>query len=438
MADESNPRADGVAPADPMRTILIVDDHPLNRKLLRAQLEAEGKAVLEAGHGVEALEVLGRESVDAVISDALMPNMDGFRLCLEIRKRPALAALPYILYTSTDNSPQDRQLARIVGADRYVVKPAPARAIVDALNEASGRTREPVSESLAPDENHVLRQYSEALVVKLEEKNAELQAAVEQLTRAHADILDLNKKLDATVQQRTAELRTANRELEAFTFALSHDLRAPLRAIGGYTQMFLRDHGAHLDEDGAQLLDRVDENVKRMNTLIHDLLEYSRLGRKALNWQPITFRHIVGECLAELEHERANRVVEVRVGDLPPWHGDVTLLKQTVVNLLANAFKYTRNRTSALIEIGAEVSADEYVFHVRDNGVGFDMRYAGKLFEVFQRLHSQREFSGTGVGLAIVRRAVEKHGGRVWARSEPERGATFYFAIPAANPLDLC
>jgi len=412
-----------------------VDDHAISLKLLRAQLEAEGKVVLEAANGVEALQVLDREQVDAVISDILMPNMDGFRLCLEIRRREKLCGLPFILYTSTYNSPEDRQLAHVVGADRYVVKPAPARAILDALSEAGARERAGASlPDAQTDETYVLRQYSEALVNKLEEKNIELQAALERLQAAHEDIVRLNQELDARVQQRTAELQASNHELEAFSYSVSHDLRAPLRAIGGFAAVLVRDHSAELSATAIGLLHRVEQNVSRMDTLIEDLLRLSRLGRKALQWQPVDFAHIAKECLAHLEHERQGRLVEVTLDALPMWHGDVILLKQVLHNLFSNALKYTRNRPLARIEIGAEIRDGEYVCHVRDNGVGFDMQYADKLFKVFQRLHSQGEFSGSGVGLAIVRRAIEKHGGRVWTEAVPDQGATFYFSIPAAKP----
>jgi CheY-like chemotaxis protein len=181
--------------------LLIVDDHATNLRLLRAQLEAEGHSVLEAANGVEALKVLERGQVDAVISDILMPSMDGFRLCLEIRKSDKLHALPFILYTSTYNSPEDRQLAQVVGADRYVVKPAPARALFDALHEAANRNRDIAPRARPqPDETYVLKQYSEALVQKLEEKNLELQETLKQLRAAHEQILALNRDLTGQLE----------------------------------------------------------------------------------------------------------------------------------------------------------------------------------------------------------------------------------------------
>lgn len=412
--------------------LLIVDDHAINLKLLRAQLEAEGHTVLQAANGAEALGVLEREPVDGVISDILMPVMDGFRLCLEIRRSERFSALPFVLYTSTYSSPEDRQLAHSVGADSYIVKPAPTHVVLEALRDAAKRAHgELVPVAADREETYVLKQYNEALVRKLEEKNLALQEALEKLRAAHDEILAMNQQLEARVEQRTAELQTANRELESFSSSVSHDLRAPLRGIVGFADMLRRDHAGELSAEAGQLLRRVEENARQMQQLIDDLLRFARLGRKALSVQAVNLGHLVRECLKELAPERQGRNVEIVMGEMPPCHGDPILLKQALLNLLGNAFKYTRKCEVARIEVGLEKRGDEHVGHVRDNGAGFDMRHAHKLFEVFQRLHSQSEFPGTGVGLAIVRRVFEKHGGRVWADAVPGQGATFHFSLPA-------
>src|SRR6267378_1973540 len=262
--------------------VLVVDDHPVNRKLLRVQLQAEGHDVVEAANGVEALQTIERERVDAVISDILMPDMDGFRLCHEIRNSEKVGALPFILYTSTYDSPADRKLAQSVGADDYIIKPAAVPVILKALHDAALRTREIPQQG----ETYVLKQYSEALVRKLSEKNSELQGALDSLQIAHDEILKLNRELDARVQQRTAELEianrkltTANEELEAFSSSVSHDLRAPLRHIDGYAAILGELVGEKLDEEGQLALSRISDAAKQMRQLINDLLAFSRIGR---------------------------------------------------------------------------------------------------------------------------------------------------------------
>lgn len=239
----------------------------------------------------------------------------------------------------------------------------------------------------------------------------------------------LNADLEARVQRRTAELEAANKELEAFSYSVSHDLRAPLRAINGFAGILLEDFSQQLPPEGRHYLERVRQGGLRMGQLIDDLLTFARLGRQPLNRQPVNTARLVTEVLADLNLPASGRPIEARLYDLPECQGDPALLKQVWINLLSNGVKYTRGRNPALVEIGCEQRPGECVYFVRDNGVGFDMQYAGKLFRVFQRLHRADEFEGTGVGLAIVQRVVHRHGGRVWADAEPGRGATFYFTV---------
>jgi two-component system, sensor histidine kinase and response regulator len=414
--------------------LLIVDDNATNRKLLRVQLETEGHSVLEAANGTEALRLLGSERVDGVVSDILMPEMDGYRLCLEIRRNPRIEALPLILYTSTYNSPADRKLAQSVGADAFITKPSPTPVILEALHAAAQKTLRAPGSLIAPvSEDVVLKQYNEALVRKLEEKNDELQRTLQQLQTANEEVVTLNRDLESRVERRTAELQALNRELESFSYSVSHDLRAPLRAIGGYANILLRDHAAVIPPEAADLMQRISDNARRMDQLINDLLEFSRLGRKELSLQRVNLMHVVRECFDDLRQEQEGRKVTITVGDMPACHGDLILLKQALTNLISNALKYSAKREHARIEVGGEIRKGEYLGYVRDNGVGFDMRYADKLFEVFQRLHGRSEFEGTGVGLAIVKRVFERHGGRVWAEAATDQGATFYFSLPTQD-----
>ncbi len=236
-------------------------------------------------------------------------------------------------------------------------------------------------------------------------------------------------ELESRVRERTAQLETANRELESFSYSVSHDLRAPLRAIDGFSRIVQEDYAGKLDEEGKRLLGVIRDNSQKMAQLIDDLLEYSRLGRKLLSSAVIDVKRMVEEVLEELlaSGESSPRL---EVGALPAARGDATLLKQAWTNLLANAIKFSGKRGQAVIEVSGQENGAESVYCVKDNGAGFDMRYYEKLFKVFQRLHHEEEFKGTGVGLAIVQRVVSRHGGRVWAESKVDEGAAFYFALP--------
>jgi PAS domain S-box-containing protein len=249
--------------------------------------------------------------------------------------------------------------------------------------------------------------------------------------RAEEENQRLNAQLEQRVMLRTAELQAANKELEAFSYSVSHDLRAPLRTVDGFSQALLEDFGPQLPEEGQRLLRTIRAGAQRMGMLIDDLLAFSRLGRQSLSQRAtVDMGQLVREALQELLPEREGRRVELQIRDLVPADGDVALLKQVWVNLLSNALKYTRRREIAVIEVGSEVEKGESVYFVRDNGTGFDTRYANKLFGVFQRLHRAEDFEGTGVGLAIVQRIIQRHGGRVWADAVVDRGAIFRFTLP--------
>lgn len=414
--------------------LLIVDDHATNIKLLRAQLEAEGHTVLEASDGVQALAILEREPVDGVVSDILMPHMDGYSFCRKVRQHPRFSALPLILYTSTYDSNTDRQLADTVEADGFIIKPAPIRVILEALQAAMQKAGERKnSPSLQPDEGHVLRQYSEVLVRKLEERNTALLESLEKLRLAHEEILELNRDLEQRVRQRTSELAAANKELEAFCYSVSHDLRAPLRHIDGYVQLLTSKAGALLGEKNGRYLSVIAESAKEMGQLIDDLLSFSRMSRAELKLTKVDLKQLSDETIQSLEPDTRSRNIRWIIGELPVVQGDFAMLRQVFANLLGNAVKYTRQRDPAEIEVGCmNGKANETIIFVRDNGAGFDMQYVDKLFGVFQRLHATEDFEGTGIGLANVNRVVTRHGGRCWAEGKVDVGATFYFSLP--NP----
>jgi signal transduction histidine kinase len=257
----------------------------------------------------------------------------------------------------------------------------------------------------------------------------ELARAFDQMTEKLKTTTVSRDELEQRVIERTAQLETANKELEAFSYSISHDLRAPLRAIHGFSRILLEEHAPHLGDEAQRYLHLVHANAQHMGQLIDDLLAFSRLSRQPLKRQRVVCADLVHQVLEELGGEHAGRRVDIAIGNLPLCQADPGLLKQVLVNLCANALKFTRQREVAVIEIGCREAAGECVYFVKDNGVGFDMQYIGKLFGVFQRLHRADEYDGTGVGLAIVQRIIHRHGGRVWAEAAVNQGATFSFTL---------
>ena len=238
-------------------------------------------------------------------------------------------------------------------------------------------------------------------------------------------------ELEQRVRDRTAQLEAANKELEAFSYSVSHDLRAPLRAIDGFSRVVLEDYTDKLDDEGKRYLNIIRSNTQKMGQLIDDLLMFSRLGRQELRASDIDMGKLAKAVSEELKLAVPERKLQFTINALIPAQGDQAMIRQVFVNLLSNAVKFTRPKENAMIEVGASNEGDENVYYVKDNGVGFDMQYVDKLFGVFQRLHSSAEFEGTGVGLAIVQRIIHRHGGRVWGEGKVGEGATFYFSLPA-------
>ena len=263
----------------------------------------------------------------------------------------------------------------------------------------------------------------------------ERKQAEEELRRLHAELERHAAELDRRVHERTAQLETANKELEAFSYSVSHDLRAPLRAIDGFARILVEDYASQLDDEGRRVLRIVCGEARRMGLLIDDLLAFSRMNRQAVRRVEIDLNALARSAFAECAARAPGRQLDLTLGPLPTIQGDPILLRQVLVNLFSNAIKYTRPRPIARIEFTADVQTAESVFCLKDNGVGFDMRYVGKLFGVFQRLHSEDQFEGTGVGLAIVQRVIHRHGGRVWAEGQLDQGATFHFTLPTQPDL---
>jgi len=405
--------------------ILIADDNATNRKLLRMTLEAEGHRIHEAADGLEVVEMLEREPAEALISDILMPRMDGYQLCSQLRRSERFRNLPIIIYTGTYTSQADEKLAEQIGADKYIRKPAPSRvllaAIADCCDEKAGENRraQPLPEEFAR-----LREYSAVLVSKLEKRNDELEEAQRRLAC-------VNEQLEERVQRRTAQMEESCQELEAFSHSVSHDLRAPLRHIQGYTALLEESAAGRLDAKSQGYLKTISDSSAQMGILIDHLLKFSQMSLAELNAIRVELNSIVQEAIKELAFETQGRNITWQIAPLPEVKADPILLRHVWVNLISNAVKYTRGRDPAKIQIGTMVcSKGELLFYIRDNGVGFDMQYADNLFGVFHRLHRADEFEGAGIGLANVRRIVSRHGGRAWAESKLDVGSTFYFTLP--------
>jgi hypothetical protein len=368
--------------------LLVVDDEAAQVEALCRTLEDEGYSVKGFTGAGAALGELRSGAFDIVLTDLTMPGMDGITFLNAAREiDPGLAGIVMTGHGTIATAVE----AMKAGALDYILKPFDLRVILRVLARTQAMLR--------------LRRENAALLERLSLRTVELETA-------------------------NRELEVANRELEAFSGSVSHDLRAPLRTIDGLLRVVQEDFGAAVPPEACRHIEAVSAQASRMSELIEDLLRLSRLRREPLRKQPVDMRVLVQKVAGELRAAETARQLDIRIGELPPVEADPSLLRQVWVNLVANALKFTRRREHALIEIAGEARAGDRLYSIRDNGAGFDPRRAERLFGIFQRLHAAKDFEGTGVGLSIARRIIERHGGSIWAEAEPDRGAAFHFTLP--------
>jgi signal transduction histidine kinase len=367
---------------EPQARLLIVDDERAQMRALCDTLKLEGYATQGFNSAREALAALRPGEVDLLITDLMMPEMDGIALSNAVRQvDPTVSTIVMTGHGTIDTAVRAMQ----EGALDYILKPFKLNVILPVIVRALD-------------------------VRRLRRENAEL---------------------EVRERRRSEELAAAYRDLESFSYSISHDLRAPLRHMSGYADLLQKKASAVLDEKSQRYMLMIQESAKRMGDLIDDLLAFSRIGRTETQKTLVNLEQLVKEALSEVRQETNGRNIVWNIGPLPNFYGDRSMLRLVFVNLLSNAVKFTRTRSEAKIEVGwDDGNQDEVVVFVRDNGVGFDMKYVNKLFGVFQRLHPAQAFEGTGIGLATVQRIVQRHGGKVWAEGTVDQGATFYFSAP--------
>ena len=381
------------------KRILAVDDSIDFLEGLAEQLRNEGYEVVEATSGDAALELLAVERVDCILMDLSMPGLSGTETCRRIKGSPSLRDVPLVMVTGHED-PETVVAGMNAGADDFVSKSVDVEVI-------KARVRAQLRRKQFEDENRRVR---------------------EEMLRKEAEA-EVRAELLRELERKNRELEVLNTELEAFAYAVSHDLRQPLRAMDGFSQVLLDEHGEALDERGRHYLERVRAASQRMGQLIDGLLVLSRVTRKELTRQPLRLDAIAARVTERLHAAEPGREVEVRIEDGLEATGDPQLVESILENLLGNAWKFTVGRERARIEVGVVGPYEVPVYFVRDNGAGFPMDYAHKLFAPFQRLHSDKEFPGTGMGLATTQRIVHRHGGQIWAEGEPGKGAVFFFTL---------
>jgi hypothetical protein len=401
--------------------VLVVEDSATQAEALRALLAEAGYQVVVASSGEDGLARFDVGKFDVVISDIVMPGtIDGYELCRRI-KAGKRRETPVMLLTSLSD-PLDIIRGLECGADNFFVKSVEPALLLSRL-ELLLTTRETRTRAKLRVGVTVFFMGREFTITSDREQILDL------LISTFEDAVRQNHEL----RRQEAALEATNKELEEFTYSISHDLRTPIGQVDGFSQLLLDKFSARLDPTVLDYVGHIHEAAQHMKRMVDELLNLGRVGRRDLHSQSTELRPLVDAAMFELESQTRGRNIAWQVGPLPEVDCDPELMESVVANLLSNAVKFTRGRDPAVIQVGQMSSEDQTVIFVRDNGAGFDMQYADRLFGVFQRLHRSDEFEGTGVGLATVQRIIHKHGGRIWAESELGKGATFFWTLPAAR-----
>lgn len=395
-----------------MHRVLIVDDDLQGLYMLEALMKGHGYEVETAVNGAEALEKARRRTPDIIISDFFMPIMDGLAFCRECKKDDRLKDTPFVAYTATYTDPKDEEVAIRVGAARFLVKPIEPNALLKEIKQVladakAGKLPPPPQQAC---EDQYLREYSDALVRKLEAKVIELQEANDALNQV------------------TVELRRSNRDLEQFAYVASHDLQEPLRMVSSFLQLITKNLGPSLDKTAGEYMNFAIDGAMQMKALVDGLLAYSRVGTKGRAFQNTSAQAAVDAALANLRTSIEEARAVVTCEGMPTVRADPVQLTQLFQNLVGNAVKY-RGPAPLQIHIGSKEQPRHWLFWVRDNGIGMDPQFKDRVFVIFQRLHTREEYPGTGIGLALCKRIVERHGGEICVESSPGKGATFFFSI---------
>ncbi len=411
--------------------ILIAEDSLTQAEHLRYFLEKSGFKVWAAANGKEALEFLKRQKPDIVVTDILMPEMSGYELCKRIRSDADLKDIPVMIVTALSD-PTDVLKGLEAEADNFITKPYDENFLVSRIRymiankelRKNSETEPGINVFFSGENYYVTAERTHMLDLLLSTyESAYLQNR--DLIKARSDLEKLNERLEETV----LELSAANKELESFIYSVSHDLRAPLRHVSAFADLVMKSSADKLDEKGKRYLSRIHDGTEKMGRLIDDLLNLSRISRQEIQRREVNMSAIAASIINELRETHPGRSVEVNIKEGLTVFADPGLIEIGLSNLLWNAWKFTSKTEHAGIEFWTVEQEGKIIYYVRDNGAGFDQKFAEKMFLPFHRLHPEEAFEGTGIGLAIVDRIISRHGGKVWAEGIEGKGATVYFSL---------